>query len=244
MSLADDITQAIDESEQAKDTRIIWPAVVNTVDPLTVTIDGSGASVPCKAFGGLTLTPNRRIGVIMLGTDLVVFGAFGSDVTFEDLTLSDDLIVMDTTYLNKIQWGLANPAISKATGTSGNLTAPNTTFTSMGLGMTFVAPPSGRVDVKFGARVYTTTANGSCCVSPYVKVGNVIDSGADHATPNDVYAVELFAPTTGAYFTGGASRLIEGLTSGVTYNVNLYHKSSPAGSGGSTKGTVSVIPAW
>lgn len=245
MSLAEDIDQAMGESETRNREQMIWPATISSVDPLTVTLDGSGAAVPCKTFGGLTITVGRRVGVILVGSDLVVFGSFGSDVSFEDLTLTDDLVVSDTTYLNKLQWGLANPSISKTVGTSGNVTGTSTSFTTTGLGMSFVAPPSGRMLVTFSARVYVNVANGSACASPYVKTGATVDAGSDVATPSDVFSVEIGGPTSiGDFHTASGHRLIEGLTSGASYNVTLYGKSSPANSGGTTKGILTVTPAW
>lgn len=237
MALDEDIEQVLEEQPAQK--QVIWPATVASVDPLTVTLDGSGVAVPCLSFGEATLKVGRRVGVVQVGNDLAVFGGFGSDLAVPELTL-EDLTVTDTTTLNNVDWA---GSVSKAEGATGNVTATSTSFTSTGLGDTFVAPPSGKVNVMFGGRLYILVANGSVCLSPYVRVGASIGAGADYATPNDVYCVELGGPTAlGDFVTAGHSRLIEALTPGDTYNVQMYHKASPANSGGTTKVTMTIVP--
>lgn len=247
MSLDDDIAQALEETPNQP--RSVFAGTVSALTPLSVTLDGSGVAVPCLNFSGVTLAVGRRVGVIKVGSDLVIMGSFGSDivhsepVTIDDnLTVNGTLSVVGATTLRSLQWG-STPAISKAAGASSNTTATSTSFATTGIGTTFVAPPSGRVSVKFGGRVYILAANGSACISPYVRTGGTLDSGSDHATPSDTYGVELGGVTAiGDFITAGNSRLIEGLTAGNTYNVVVYHKANPSSSGGSTKVTVSVIP--
>lgn len=229
MSLADDINQAM--SEQTPQSQNIFAGTINTVDPLTVTLDGSGVALPCLVFGQVTLTESRRVGIIKVGADLVVFGSFG-----DDTILRGSLHVPD-----ELTWGVAT-TLPSSVGTL--LNAASTGFVAIGIGVVFKAPPSGQVNIHFAAQLIIHTANASVTVSPHVKYGTSIGAGSDIVTANNTHCIELEGPSTlaGDSINVGSFRFINGLIPGDSYNVELRHKSSPAGTGDTNKHRVLVVP--
>jgi hypothetical protein len=236
MALADDISQAM--AEQPGAPQQIFAGTVNSVDPLTVTLDGSGVALPCLAFGHVTLTETRRVGVIKLGADLVVVGSYGNDTI-----LKGSLTVPGTVGITgAITYGLA---VAQTAGPTSLTAAPSSGFTNLGpTGIAFKAPPSGKMLIKWSGKVIVTTAGGSACMSVHTRNGSTIGSGSDYAVADDVRCIEIGGPTSavGAYITSSSFRLFGGLTPGNDYNVELRHKSLPSGTGSTDKGIISVIP--
>ena len=82
MGLKDDIAQYVDAAllhamgiETQTGTVVTSPSQVST-DPLTVVFDGSAVAVPVKQFRGFPVFPGMRVGLVKMGTDWVVIGAF------------------------------------------------------------------------------------------------------------------------------------------------------------------------
>lgn len=236
MALADDISQAM--GEQPAPAQQIFAGTVNTVSPLTVTLDGSGVALPCLVFGHVTLTESRRVAVLKVGADLVVVGSHGTDTI-----LKGSLTVPGTVAITgAITYG---SAVAQTAGPTSLTPAPSSSFTNLGpTGIAFKAPPSGKMLVEFSGKVIVTTAGGSACLSVHTRNGDVIGSGTDYAVADDVRCIEIGGPTSavGAYLTAGSYRLFGGLTPGSDYNVELRHKSLPSGTGSTDKGLISVIP--
>lgn len=229
MSLVDDIAQTL--SEQPKAEQQIFAGTINSVSPLTVTLDGSGVALPCLAFGQITLTVSRRVGLIKIGSDLVIVGSFGNDTI-----LTDGIVIPGA-----IQWGSASTVVSPV----GTLTwASASTFVGLGVGVAFKAPPSGNVDIKFSAQLIINTAGAGVTVAPHLRTGSVVGSGTDWAVADTTRCIEFGGPSTvaGDWYLGGSFRTMTGLTPGADYNVELRHRSNPAGNGDTNKHIVSVIP--
>lgn len=81
MALADDIFEVLGQMLDAgeMETRagvvVTSPSQIST-DPLTVQLDGSSIAVPVKQFRGFPVFPGMRVGLVRIGTDWVVIGAF------------------------------------------------------------------------------------------------------------------------------------------------------------------------
>ena len=70
-----EIQKQLGELETAVGTVVTSPSQVST-DPLTVVLDGSALAVPVKQFRGFPVFPGYRVGLVRMGTDWVVVGAF------------------------------------------------------------------------------------------------------------------------------------------------------------------------
>ncbi len=99
----------------------------------------------------------------------------------------------------------------------------------------FIAPTSGRVKVDYGAAVVNDTVGAFTIISPVVREGDVIGSGAEVFSATDNEAVYNFGTST---ISAGRCLLVEGLTPGDPYNVRLEHK---VGSNTGTIGRRSVV---
>lgn len=80
MALADDLHGIFDALpggglETMAGTVVTSPSQVST-DPLTVQLDGSALAVPVKQFRSFPVFPGMRVGLVRIGTDWVVVGAF------------------------------------------------------------------------------------------------------------------------------------------------------------------------
>ncbi len=111
------------------------------------------------------------------------------------------------------------------------LTAPNICGTS------FVAPPSGIVEVQWAAYMFNSGSNFTQ-TSPAVRSGSTVGSGTTHLASADARST-THNGTSGERATG--STRVTGLTPGATYNVALEHRVG-AGTGSFQNREVAVYP--
>jgi hypothetical protein len=222
MTLADDIEQAQVEGAQAVKERTVFPGTISTVTPLTVILDGSGVAVPCLNFAMLPVKESRRVGVIKLGSDYVLFGTFGSNI-LTDLTLDGDLSIGDDlTVTGDIFWGGSTAVWDQHTAAVSHLSA---TFVYTGLWIAFQAPPSGKVNIHWSGKMKTVVLNSFCWISFELRDGVVNGSGSVITSASTSSSIELrgFANQEAQY---GMSKLAVGLTPNAGYHVRLMHASS------------------
>ncbi|WP_416902766.1 hypothetical protein [Micromonospora echinospora] len=93
-------------------------------------------------------------------------------------------------------------------------------------GVTFVAPPTGRVAIHFSGWVGSTAISGAgiyTYMSDYVRAGATLGSGTDVVTPSDDRALFFSLNNTAAsgykYVHDSANHQVTGLTPGASYNV-------------------------
>ena len=101
-------------------------------------------------------------------------------------------------------------------------------------GLTFVAPPSGKVVVTVSGNISSGQDGNAAILSYEVRTGSTIGSGTVVLGPDYRRAVHSSrAVNTGAVASIGAShaRLLSGLTSGATYNARTMHWINPGGGG-------------
>lgn len=197
-------------------------------------------------------TGGTYIAPTILGTP---FGIMAADVTFyedsysrwrgainpvldraiRDNTLSADSythwnVTFDSTSTLTIgcnyQWG-ATASVS-ASNTQAALQSPTlTTFSLTGTtcGVAFIAPPSGIVQIAYGAFQLHSAAAGFSITSPQVAAGASVGAGAVFYAANDDECVQV----TGVDgFNQGSAFRLAGLTAGSAYNVALYTRVSGA----------------
>lgn len=102
--------------------------------------------------------------------------------------------------------------------TSFGITAASGTYVDCGVA--FTAPTTGRVTIEFGAQVTNSGANATI-VSPVVRAGSTVGSGASVFAAADDWAVTFSGTDT---VHAQMSRPISGLTPGDAYNVRLEHR--------------------
>lgn len=124
-----------------------------------------------------------------------------------------------------------------ATQTVANLTVTgytNVVDTSAVIcGHTFVAPPSGIVEITWGNNILSGSSSSTVFVGTAVNVGGVVGSGAVQSAASDN---EAFTTSNTARVPGTRSRVLTGLSPGTTYNVRQQWRNS-----GSTTST-SITP--
>lgn len=105
-------------------------------------------------------------------------------------------------------------------------------------GTSFVAPPSGKVQVVVSgwlgsnAVLVSTGVNPRSYMSTYVRAGSTVGSGADVLTPSDDRAAAYFNASSTAgfkYSWVNLSHLVTGLTPGNTYNVVSVYRDNGGG---------------
>lgn len=104
-------------------------------------------------------------------------------------------------------------------------------------GVAFVAPPSGKVTIEWGAGVQNGTAPNLAVCSFAIREGSTVGSGTSFQASDDGRAV-----TSQAFVRAGASSTVTGLTPGSTYNVALEHRVASAGTGTFSNRSVLVRP--
>ena len=115
MALSDEMLETVREEIARNKERIVYAGTVSTVDPLTVVFDGSSLAVPCISFSDVTLVEGRRVAVIQVGSDYVVFGGFGN---------------LDTLSMEVLVGGASPIAVDHNLGT----TTPNVTVYELSTG--------------------------------------------------------------------------------------------------------------
>lgn len=105
-------------------------------------------------------------------------------------------------------------------------------------GTSFTAPTTGRVLIFFAAELDNSTTGVTLC-TPWVGTGAVVGSGTPVVAASDTNAI---------YNTGtnqirpGGPLLVENLTPGDTYNVQLQYRAT-SGNGLASRRVVVVLPA-
>jgi len=104
-------------------------------------------------------------------------------------------------------------------------TTTSTTYVTIGTtcGIAFVAPASGKVDVKWYTELKNSSTNGSLCTI-YVKTGSTVNSGSDVVAASD--SLPLARADGTQEVTVGAFHIVSGLTPGASYNVTLYFRTT------------------
>lgn len=92
----------------------------------------------------------------------------------------------------------------------------------------FDAPASGRVSLKFAARM-VNSGTGGALVGVETRAGSTVGSGTVFDAIDDQRAVSNYGTT---FARSGAEHLLTGLTPGATYNTRLLHRA--------TSGTASI----
>jgi hypothetical protein len=101
------------------------------------------------------------------------------------------------------------------------------------VGLTFMAPSSGSVLVRWHARMRLIVAAAArVLVAPETREGAVIGAGTIVQTITEDAALELGSPgAANGQLEAGMFRDINGLTPGATYNVLLMHKNANSAGG-------------
>lgn len=227
MSIVEDIDEAQQDVAETAKERVIYPATISSVTPLTVILDGSGVAVPCLAFSHATLKEGRRVGVIKVGADYVVFGTFGTHV-LTDLTVDNDAYIGDDlTVVGDINWG------ASATGVEAHLAGPisnlSASFVYLGLWVPFVAPPSGKVNIHWSGRLYIGVLNAIAYVGYELRTGST--NGGGSVVSGHSASIERCIEARGAanmVYSLGRSKLATGLTPNASYHIRIGHGSSDA----------------
>ncbi len=93
-------------------------------------------------------------------------------------------------------------------------------------GVSFVAPPSGKVQITWRAQLSNNTAAGFTYCSPGITEGSTPGSGTVFLAPAVTMGVAVVNVTPEEF---GSSDLITGLTAGATYSIALWQRSSAVG---------------
>lgn len=105
----------------------------------------------------------------------------------------------------------------------------NTTSFVLGspiVGVSFVAPTSGSVNVFWGGKLRLNSATGvRVFLAAAVRTGGTVGSGTDVAGTDEDWALEV-GEAAGARLGASRTRPVTGLTAGSTYNVSLWHKNA------------------
>lgn len=138
---------------------------------------------------------------------------------------------------------VARQTQSAVNATDGNTASTSyvTNLTSAGFcGVSFVAPPSGKVTILFATASYNPSANVDNKTAVQVHQGGVIGSGTVQyaATDNNMILTNVAANL--ATRQGGFAS-VTGLTAGNTYNAVMAHKCS-AGTGHWLFREIKVLP--
>lgn len=134
----------------------------------------------------------------------------------------------------------ADVSNSDATSRTTTSTAYTTTLTAATIcGVSFVAPPSGKVKIFWNAEASNSGASFSL-TSPQVATGSTVGSGTVILAADDARTINVTGTTTDRH---GASTTCTGLTAGSTYNVALYHRVG-SGTGTFLRREVIVSPSF
>jgi len=104
-------------------------------------------------------------------------------------------------------------------------TTTSATYVTIGTtcGIAFVAPASGKVDIKWYTELKNSAVNSTLCTI-YVKTGSTVNSGSDVVAASD--ALPLARADNAQFITPGAFHIVSGLTPGASYNVTLYFRTA------------------
>lgn len=164
------------------------------------------------------------------------------------LFLPGDLVTADAINLATNAGAVTVENTSATVGTTTGGAYINNLTTAGIFGISFTVPPSGNVEIDFGARSSHSAAGGNCYTSIAVKTGSTIGSGSAAGSPtvvaDDRWSVSQQSSTANADASGGiATKLVTGLTPGSTCNVALEHKIVVSGIGTFLNRYVKVRPS-
>lgn len=133
--------------------------------------------------------------------------------------------------------GISDGASGVTTFNTNNPTTNSTTYTAFTggdiLGVAFVAPPGGSVEIVVQGWLasFSATVGRRTFMSPQVREGSTINSGTIVATASDDYAAIAQNSIVSAfdYRYVHHSRIVTGLTPGNAYNAVAMHKIGTSG---------------
>lgn len=135
--------------------------------------------------------------------------------------------------------------LDSGTTTSGTFTTTRTGATSP-VGITFTAPPSGKVMVHWACGIYNSVsiAGNSFGVCAFqVKTGTTIGSGTTYQAAADTLALQAVdRSATSSESKGGRAELVDGLTAGDDYNLSLMYRIGGAGTGNFSSVSCTIVP--
>lgn len=147
--------------------------------------------------------------------------AAGQPLTATDLNMTSD----------------SNADATSRTTTSTSYTSTLSPATICGL--SFIAPPSGKVLILWAASCNNSSAGNIATCSPAVRTGSIVGSGSLFLAADDSRAV--YNSTT-IFIRPGAQTNVTGLTAGSIYNVALEHRAFSAGTATFAFREVTVVP--
>lgn len=101
-------------------------------------------------------------------------------------------------------------------------------------GVSFVAPPSGKVIISVSGFIRTSVVGNQVFLSYEVRQGSTIGSGTVQQAASDTYAVvnSLAVVASGPSELGGSHRrMVSGLTAGSSYNARTMHRGTATNGG-------------
>lgn len=136
----------------------------------------------------------------------------------------------------------AQADVSNADATSRTTTSTSYTTTlspATICGVSFVAPPSGKVKIFWNAECSNSGAS-FVLTSPQVATGGIVGSGTPVLAADDARTVNHAGTASERQ---GSTTTCTGLTPGSTYNVSLYHRVG-SGTGTFLRREVVVSPSF
>jgi len=165
-----------------------------------------------------------------------------SDVVISSPAAGHTLQHNGTNWVNGVMTTQESEQVATATLTSTSYTSSLTSGTSPGL--TFKAPPSGKVLIHWSSYLTHTVANGFTYMSFDLKTGTSIGSGTSVVAASDTNAITNRPSGAGSVDDAqfGSTKLITGLTPGNDYNVIGMFKIITAGTGTTLNRRIIVQP--
>jgi hypothetical protein len=126
-------------------------------------------------------------------------------------------------------------------GTTTNITVFTTTraAATSPVGVSFTAPPSGKVMVDWSSAVQTNTATVSAIATVQMQTGTTLGAGASVFAGGNRGSIQANNPTIAQ---GSKSTVVDGLTAGSDYNVTMMFRTSSNAIGTFSLVEVSVTP--
>lgn len=222
--ISDQLDAAIDALlKQARRLGLVWglrPATVSdagTGTRVQVVVDGDTRPlpVPVDNLSGGGLAPGARVMVMQVPPS----GNYVIGAPTRARSVADTVVdTFTTTSLVYVVTGTPTPPLC---------------------GVTFVAPPSGRVLLSFKGQLVNNSAAQFTIIGFELRTGDVLGSGNVVLAGSDD---NCLANQSTAQFQFGTSVLIESLTPGDSYNTQLGHRVT-GGTGTILRRHISVVPA-
>lgn len=174
-----------------------------------VVMDGDSLALPCKFVGGLSLLPDARVVLHKYGDDWTVTGDFAKG--YWPRRAYDQTVIA----------GFINTSAAPALG-------------SPEVGFTFVAPPSGEVEVTVGGFIAQATNANTTHMTFSIRSGDTWADGVPVLGFDYRRGISAGKAVTvsGPPEVGAANMSpVPGLDPGATYVIRMGHWVAPAGSG-------------